>query len=173
MSAIYPIGSPIPLFFIRNRNGNLISGLSVRVRVLNALSGSLLLPSMPLTEVTPGIYSLMWWNQITSLTECVEIYTVAGKDYPGSFTVGDIGSGGGGSVSPTIPCISLGVIMATQTLKVLIKAPEMNVALSTEDVLQASVIGQQGAKVGISTPRLNIDLDAQELDINLGCRGDE
>jgi hypothetical protein len=128
MASVYPIGAMIPLFYLRNIGNQLVTGLAVSVRVLNARDGTVLLASIPVPEVTPGIYSLLWNNMISSFTECLEIYTVAGVQFINSFTVADLSSGGGGAI--TLPtCSTIEAEVRTQTLEAVIKIPEIQAAL--------------------------------------------
>ncbi len=80
----------IPLFYIQMRNGAPVTGLTVSVSVVNALTGATLLASTNLPEVIvgSGLYAYAWSNTgVTVETECVATYAVAGYQYKENFTI--------------------------------------------------------------------------------------
>jgi hypothetical protein len=83
----YKTVDPIPLSFVRIRNGVLTTGLTVTVKVLNVLTGSTILAITTMTEITPGVYSYNWVHSITSFTECVAVYVAGGLSYVENFTI--------------------------------------------------------------------------------------
>ncbi len=84
---LYKTTGPVPLSFVRIRLGALVTGLTVTVKVLNALTGSTLFATTTMTEITPGVYSYNWVHSLTVFTECVAIYTVSGLVYAENFQV--------------------------------------------------------------------------------------
>ena len=79
----------IPLTFTRVSAGILVAGLTVTVVVIDARDGSMLLTSSPCSEVYPGVYTHIWNHSLTSETECLAIYDVAGSKFVENFTVMD------------------------------------------------------------------------------------
>ena len=85
--ALYKTVDPVPLSYVRVRSGALVSGLTVTVKVLNALTGSTLLATTTMTEITSGVYSYSWAHTLTAFTDCVAIYSASGLIYAENFQV--------------------------------------------------------------------------------------
>ena len=79
----------VPLTFSRVTNGAEVTGLSVKVKVLNAKTGATLLGSTSMIEVVPGMYEYTWDSGITQATECKAIYSESGNTWVEYFDIED------------------------------------------------------------------------------------
>lgn len=85
--ALYNTVDLIPLTFVRIRSGALVTGLTVSVKVTNAVTGATLLSTTAMSEVTPGFYAYTWTHGLTLFTECTAVYSVGGLVYAETFQV--------------------------------------------------------------------------------------
>jgi hypothetical protein len=72
---------------MRLRGGSVVTGLSVSVKVTNVVTGSTLLSTTAMTEITPGVYVYNWSHGQSLFTECVATYVVGGSSYLENFTI--------------------------------------------------------------------------------------
>jgi hypothetical protein len=86
---IAQVSEDIPLVYRKIQGGQAVTGLSVTVTVFDALTGSVLLSSHPLTEVFPGFYRYVWTGGISTKRHCLAVYTEGGKIVDEFFDVDD------------------------------------------------------------------------------------
>ena len=86
-SSFYKSVDAVPLSFVRIRGGALVTGLTLTAKVLNVLTGTTLLSTTTMSEVTPGVYAYNWAHSQTTFTECVAIYSTSGSSFVEYFTI--------------------------------------------------------------------------------------
>jgi energy-coupling factor transporter transmembrane protein EcfT len=87
MGTTFNTTDSIPLSFMRIKTGAPVTGLSVTVKVINVRTGSTLLATTSLTEITTGVYEYVWTHGQTATTECIAEYVVADVTYAENFTI--------------------------------------------------------------------------------------
>lgn len=135
MNEIYPIGQDIPLYFLQRRNGAGIPDLDVTVKVISAVTGVTILGATSLVESSdfPGLYEYTWTPpSLGMFIECIEIYSVNGRDYVNSFIIQNLSGGGGGGTSCTEIIMN---ILPTPIIAVTIDpSPAINVTVESSDI---------------------------------------
>ena len=92
MGSRYDTTENVPLFFIRMHAFVPVTGLTVKVSVVNAMTDALLLPQTSAFEQGgSGLYSYSWNHGIAVDTECVATYFVTDllgtKEYKEFFSI--------------------------------------------------------------------------------------
>ena len=90
---IVQINDPIPLAFRKISAGNPVAGLTVTVTVVDALTGTVLLSSTAMTEVSSGLYSYQWSSGVQTQMQCLATYFDGSSYYDEFFEVEDVQSG--------------------------------------------------------------------------------
>ena len=93
---IYNFVDLIPLTYQRVRGGAAVTGLTVTVSAVNAVTKATLLSTVACPEIATGagIYNYTWVHGLTSTTECLITFTVSGQIFTELILITNSGTGG-------------------------------------------------------------------------------
>jgi len=144
------IGQNIILSIRILRNNSIRTGLTVNVRVTDALDGSEKLASTLVPETAElGVYSFEWTTPPQAISELIAFYKVGSLEYSESISILPKSGGGGDSVNVNIS-----------------DDDNFNIELS-EDSLDINIIDNDNLNIAMDEDSIGINFDEDEINIEI------